>query len=72
MVKNQVAKQIFGMPSLETAERINTSDQTNRARAAHYRLEARMRQLESEFENKASELRSAFVAELAEIVGCDA
>jgi hypothetical protein len=60
---------IFGVPSLETSSRIDTSDQTNRAHAAHYRCKARMRQLESEFEAKASEIRSAYIAELAEIVG---
>jgi hypothetical protein len=71
MVKNQVAKTIFGMPSLETATRIDTHDQACRARAAHYRCEQRLRQLESEYEAKASEIRSAFVAELAEIVGLE-
>jgi hypothetical protein len=71
MVKNQVAKAIFGVPSLETSSRIDTNDQTCRARAAHYRMEARLRQLEAEYEAKASEIRSAFVAELAEIVGLE-
>jgi len=35
--------------------------------AAHYRLTARMGELEQQFEIKASELRAAFVAEIAEI-----
>jgi hypothetical protein len=71
MVKTQIAKQIFGVPSLETASRIDTNDQVTRAQAAHYRCQSRMRQLECEFEQKASEIRSAFVAELAEIVGLE-
>jgi hypothetical protein len=71
MVKSQVSKPIFGVPSLETSSRIDTSDQTNRANAAHYRCQARMRQLECEFEAKASEFRAAYVAELAEIVGLE-
>jgi hypothetical protein len=71
MVRNQVTKQIFGVPSLETSSRIDTNDQACRANAAHYRCQSRMRQLEAEFEAKASEIRSAFVAELAEICGLE-
>ena len=58
-------KQIFGMPSTETASRIDDSNATNAACAASYRFNARMRELETQFEAKASELRSAFLAELA-------
>jgi hypothetical protein len=58
-------KQIFGMPSCETASRIDDSDATNAACAASYRFSARMREIESQFEAKASELRAAFLAELA-------
>ena len=58
-------KQIFGMPSLETATRIDDSDATNAACAASYRFNSRMRELELQFEAKASELRAAFLAELA-------
>jgi hypothetical protein len=65
-MKQNVAK-AFGMPSLETASRIDDSDAANAACAAHYRFQARMRQLEGEFEAKASELRAAFLAELADI-----
>lgn len=64
-----IAKTTFGVPSLETADRIDTHDQACRAQAAQYRCQARMRQLEAEFEAKASEIRNAFVAELAEILG---
>jgi hypothetical protein len=55
----------FGVPSLETATRIDDSDATNAACAAHFRFNARMRELEQQFEVKASEVRSAFLAELA-------
>jgi hypothetical protein len=61
----QLPKQIFGMPSTETASRIDDSDATNAACAAHFRFTARMRELEVQFEAKASELRSAFLAELS-------
>jgi hypothetical protein len=37
--------------------------------AAHYRLCARMRELEIQFEAKASELRATFLAEIHEIQG---
>jgi hypothetical protein len=39
--------------------------------AAHYRLGSRMRELEQQFEVKASELRAAFVAEVEGITGGD-
>jgi hypothetical protein len=71
MVKTQLATAIFGVPSLETASRIDTSDQVTRAQAAHYRCTSRMRELEDQFEARASEIRSAYVAELAEIVGLE-
>jgi hypothetical protein len=60
-------KQIFGVPSLETASRIDDSDATNAACAASYRFNSRMRELETQFEAKASELRAAFLAELAAV-----
>jgi hypothetical protein len=63
----QLTKQIFGVPSLETATRIDDSDATNAACAAHFRFNSRMRELEAQFEHKASELRAAFLAELADI-----
>ena len=61
----QLSKQIFGALSTETASRIDDSDATNAACAAHFRFTARMRELEAQFEAKASELRAAFLAELA-------
>jgi hypothetical protein len=69
MVKSQVAKQIFGVPSLETAGRIDDNDKCAAFEAAHYRCRARMTELETQFETKASEIRAAFVAECAEIIG---
>jgi hypothetical protein len=63
----QLSKQIFGVPSLETASRIDDSDATNAACAASYRFNTRMRELEAQFEAKASELRAAFLAELAAV-----
>jgi hypothetical protein len=64
-----LAKQIFGVPSLETVTRIDNSDKVAAFEAAHYRCAARMRELEQQFEVKASEIRAAFVAECAETVG---
>ena len=61
----QLSKQVFGVPSTETASRIDDSDAANAACAAHFRFNSRMRELEAQFENKASELRAAFLAELA-------
>jgi hypothetical protein len=66
-MSKQLIKQVFGVPSLETASRIDDADSVAKAEAAHYRLTARMRELEQQFEAKASELRAAFLAELAAI-----
>ena len=71
-VSLQLSNKTFGVPSIETASRIDDSDAANAACSAHYRFQARMRQLESEFEAKASELRAAFLAELAGIQGSEA
>jgi len=60
-------KQIFGIPSLEVARRIDDSDKVEAMQAANYRLAARMHELEAQFEVKASELRAAFLAEITEI-----
>ena len=38
-----VTRQIFGVPSLETARRIDDSDKVEALQAAHYRLSARIR-----------------------------
>ena len=51
------------------AIRIDDSDKAAAFEAAHYRFSARMRELESQFEVKASELRAAFVAEVTAIGG---
>jgi hypothetical protein len=56
MVKTQITKQIFGVPSLETASRIDTHDQACRAQAAAYRCTTRLHELEAQFEAKASEI----------------
>jgi hypothetical protein len=58
---------IFGVPSAETCSHIDDSDKVAAFQAAHYRLSARMHELENQFEVKASELRAAFVQEVAAI-----
>ena len=67
MATKTLTKSVFGVPSLEAASRIDDSDAANAACAAHFRFQTRMRELEAQFEMKASELRSAFLAELAEL-----
>ena len=65
----QLSKQLFGVPSIQTASRIDDSDKVSGLQAAHFRCSARMRELEIQFEVKAGEIRAAFVAECAEIIG---
>jgi hypothetical protein len=60
---------LFGVPSLETAQAIDDSDKAAALQAPHYRLSARMCELEQQFDVKASELRAAFVSECQEILG---
>ena len=64
----QVAKPIFGVPSLETANRIDNSDMVEAMHAAHYRASSRMRELEIQFECKASEIRQALIDETTRIL----
>ncbi|MDQ6703258.1 MAG: hypothetical protein M3Z96_09245 [Pseudomonadota bacterium] len=61
----QLTKRTFGVPSLETASRTGDAGAAFQAHAASYRHTARMRELEAQFEAKASELRAAFLHELA-------
>jgi hypothetical protein len=66
---NTVAKvERFGVPSLEVSNRIANEESVRALQASHYRLSARMRELELQFESKASELRQAFLDESAKIL----
>ena len=68
MTKNVARADLLGVPSIQTAGRIDDSDKVAAFEAAHYRCNARMRELESQFEAKASEIRAAFVSECASIM----
>ena len=72
MAKQLTKQPLFGVPSLEMASKIDDSDKIEGLRAAHYRYSARMRELEVQFESKASELRVAYLREVAEIQGNEA
>jgi len=65
--RNNLLTSNFGVPSLETASRIDDSDKIEGLRAARYRYSARMREFEMQFEAKASELRAAYLFEVTEI-----
>jgi hypothetical protein len=65
----QLTKQVFGVPSAEIIGMIDTSDKVQALRAAGYRYETRLSELERQFEAKASELRGAYLGEVAEING---
>jgi hypothetical protein len=60
---------IIGVSSTEIARAIDDSDKAAGRQAAHHRLYTRMRELEQQFDAKASELQAAFVAECGEIIG---
>jgi hypothetical protein len=62
----------FGVPSLESVERIDDSDRIAKAQAEHYRLTCKMRELECQFEQRASELRTEFVTNMTGIFSGEA
>lgn len=58
-----LTKPIFGVPSTEVRDRIDTSDKASALQAASYRFGARMRELEGYFDAKAAEARADYLAE---------
>jgi hypothetical protein len=62
----QVSKpNIFWAPSLETARKIDDDDTIHAIESAQYRFTASMADLERCYDEEASRLRAAFVAEVA-------
>ena len=57
-MNKHLTKQAFGVPSLETANRIDASDKVSALHAAGYRYDARVREIELQFEAKIAELRA--------------
>jgi hypothetical protein len=55
--------------SIETASRIENSDKVSALHAATYRYDARVREIELQFEAKIAELREAYLGEVADIHG---
>lgn len=69
MTKHVPATKIFGAPSLQLSTAIDDHDKTSRATAAHFRMVSRLRELEAHFTDKASEIRAAYLDEMAEAIG---
>ncbi|MGB6494805.1 MAG: hypothetical protein WBF00_14790, partial [Methylocella sp.] len=64
----QVSKpNIFWAPSLETARKIDDGDTVKAIETARYRFAASMADLERCYDEQASRLRAAFVAEVAQL-----
>jgi hypothetical protein len=73
----QMAKQvskpnIFWAPSLETARKIDDEDTVTSIESARYRFAASMADLERGYDEEASRLRAAFVAEVAALYQSEA
>lgn len=66
-MKSAIAKQVFGVPSTEATNRIETSDKVAALHAAEFRYRARLRELEQMFEAKAATLRTEYLTEVAAI-----
>jgi hypothetical protein len=65
MTKSMTKPQIFWAPSLETARKIDDEDTVKSIETARYRFAASMADLERCYDEQASKLRAAFVAEVA-------
>jgi hypothetical protein len=64
----QVSKpNIFWAPSLEVARKIDDSDVVTAIEGARYRFNTKMADLERCYDEQASKLRAAFVAEVAQL-----
>jgi hypothetical protein len=68
-MNKHVTTKAFGVPSVETATRIDNSDRVSALHAAGYRYDARVREIEQQFEAKIAELRSSYLDEVAGIQG---
>jgi hypothetical protein len=65
MTKSVTRPNIFWAPSLETARKIDDEDTVKSIETAQYRFAASMADLERCYDEQASRLRAAFVAEVA-------
>jgi hypothetical protein len=63
----QLSKQTFGIPSADVLANIEASDKCAQLQAASYGFQAKLADLERQFEEKASDLRLAYLAEVAAI-----
>jgi hypothetical protein len=68
-MNKHLTKQAFGVPSVETASRIDASDRVSALHAAGYRYNARVREIELQFEAKIAELREAYLDEVSGLHG---
>jgi hypothetical protein len=62
-----LTKATFGIPSTEVLAAIDASDKALELQAATYRFQAKMAELERQFQVKAPELRSDYLHECEEI-----
>jgi hypothetical protein len=72
MTKSMTRSQIFWAPALDTARKIDDGDTVTAIESARYRT-ASMSDLERSYDEQASKLRAAFVAEVAALYSdCEA
>ncbi len=73
MARQVTKPNIFWAPSLDTARRIDDDDTIHAIESARYRFTASMADLERCYDEQASRLRAAFVAEVAALYSdCEA
>lgn len=62
-----VSKLTFGVPSADAIDRIAASNMVAAAQTAHYRFDARYREVHAQYEAAVSKLRTEYLDELAAI-----
>jgi hypothetical protein len=72
MTKSMTRPQIFWTPSPETTRKIGDEDTVKSIETARYRFAASMADLERCYDEEASRLRAAFVAEVATLYQSEA
>lgn len=65
MNKNLMKERIFWAPSVTTVRSIDDADTAAAIEVAQYRFNASMRDLETKFDEAASELRTEFLREVS-------
>lgn len=71
VARTSLAKNVFALPSAEVTASIETSDKVQELRAAGFKFEAALRELERMFETRAAELRAVYLEDVDRVNGIE-